>query len=129
MLPGALNGNVVREIREDSYQNIWIGTEDAGLIKYDHQTGLFSNLTEGNNHIIIGSRNIQGLLIDGDDLWIGTYDDGIYILHIPSQTIKKHFELIDHISGLKTNSFVTFLRTTDGTIYAGSISGLYRFNR
>ena len=31
-------------------------------------------------------------------------------------------------SGLKTNSFITFLKTTDGTIYAGSVSGLYQFN-
>lgn len=128
-LPGALNGNVVREIRADSYGNIWIGTEDAGLIKFDHQTGLFSSLTEGNNHVNIGSRNIQGLLVDEDDLWIGTYDDGIYILNIPTQKIKNHFELKNGGSGLKTNSFITFLRTTDGTIYAGSVIGLYRFNR
>jgi ligand-binding sensor domain-containing protein/signal transduction histidine kinase/DNA-binding response OmpR family regulator len=128
-LPGALNGNVVREIRADSYGNIWIGTEDAGLIKFDHQTGLFSSITEGINHINIGSRNVQGLLVDKDDLWIGTYDDGIYILNIPSQKIKNHFELKNRGIGLETNSFITFLQTTDGTIYAGSVIGLYRFNR
>ena len=84
-LPGALNGNVVREIRADSYGNIWIGTEDAGLMKFDNQTGLFSSFTDGSNHVKIDSRNIQGLLVDDDDLWIGTYDNGIYILNIPAQ--------------------------------------------
>jgi ligand-binding sensor domain-containing protein len=128
-LSGALNGNVVREIHADSYGNIWIGTEDAGLIKLDHQTGLFSSFTDGYNHAQIESRNIQGLLVDDDDLWIGTYDNGIYILNIPSERIKHHFEFKDETSGIKTNSFITFLKSTDGTIYAGSVIGLYQFYR
>jgi signal transduction histidine kinase/ligand-binding sensor domain-containing protein/DNA-binding response OmpR family regulator len=128
-LPGALNGNVVREIHADSFGNIWIGTEDAGLIKFDYQTGLFSSVTQSSNHVKIGSSNIQGLLVDDDDLWIGTYDDGIYILNIPTLKLKNHFELKNGSSGLKTNSFITFLKTTDGTIYAGSVIGLYQFNR
>jgi signal transduction histidine kinase/DNA-binding response OmpR family regulator len=129
MLPGALSGNVVREIRADSFGNIWIGTEDAGLVKFDTQTGLFSSFSEGSNHINIASLNIQGLLVDDDDLWIGTFDDGIYILNIPTQKIRNHFKLKGSDSGLKTNSFITFLKTTDGEIYAGSDIGLYRFNR
>ena len=128
-MPGALNGNVVREIRANSYGNIWIGTEDAGLIKSDYETGLFSSITEGHNRVRIDSRNIQGLLVDGDDLWIGTYDNGIYILNIPSGNVTDHFKSMDGRSGLKTNSFVTFLKTADGTIYAGSVTGMYRFDR
>ena len=127
-LPGALNGNVVREIRADSYGNIWIGTEDAGLIKLDHQTGLFSSLTEDSDHSKIESRNIQGLQVDDNNLWIGTYDNGIYILNIPANKITRHFVFNDGRSGLKTNSFITFLKTFDGTIYAGSVNGLYQFN-
>ena len=126
-LAGSLNGNVVREIRADSYGNIWIGTEDAGLVKLDHQTGLFSSFADGLNHTRIDSRNIQGLMVDDDDLWIGTYDNGIYILNIPTEKIKHHFELKDGTSGLKTNSFITFLKSAEGTIYAGSVIGLYQF--
>ncbi len=128
-LPGALNGNVVREIHADSYGNIWIGTEDAGLIKLDHQTGLFYNITEGRNNIKIDSRNVQGILVDGDDLWIGTYDNGIYILDIPQLTVTDHFKFSDNRSGLRTNTFITFLKTSEGTIYAGSSNGLYIFDR
>ena len=128
-LPGALNANVVREIRADSYGNIWIGTEDAGLMKFDNKSKLFSNFTDGSNHIKIGSRNIQGLLVDDDNLWIGTFDNGIYLLNIPTEKITKHFDLRDGRSGLKTNSLITFLKTADGTIFAGSVIGLYRFNR
>ncbi|MFZ2287487.1 MAG: two-component regulator propeller domain-containing protein [Bacteroidales bacterium] len=128
-LPGALNGNVVREIRADSYGNIWLGTEDAGLIKLDPRAGLFSSYQNGNNNAGVNSSNVQGLLVDDDDLWIGTYDNGIYVLNIRSERIKNHFTVKDPGKGLKTNSFVTFLKTADGTIYAGSVSGLYRFSR
>lgn len=128
-LPGALNGNVVREIRADSYGTIWLGTEDAGLIKLDPRTGIFSSYSQGNKHALISSKNVQGLLVDNDDLWIATYDNGIFVMNIGSERTKAHFSLDNPGRGLKTNSFVTFLKSTDGTIYAGSASGLYRFNR
>ncbi|HEX7493620.1 MAG TPA: two-component regulator propeller domain-containing protein, partial [Bacteroidales bacterium] len=128
-LPGALNANVVREIHADSDGNLWIGTEDAGLMKFDNKTKLFSNFTDGSNHIKISSRNIQGLLVDDNNLWIGTYDNGIYLLNIPSERITNHFDLRDGRSDLKTNSFITFLKTADGTIFTGSVIGLYRYNR
>ncbi|NSW94197.1 MAG: response regulator, partial [Bacteroidales bacterium] len=128
-LPGSLNGNVVREIRADSRGNIWIGTEDAGLIRMDKSSGFFTSITQDNNNVKIESKNIQGLLVDGNDLWIGTYDNGIYILDIQGNKIKRHFELNDGRSGLKTNAIITFLKTTEGKILAGSVNGIYRYNR
>jgi ligand-binding sensor domain-containing protein/signal transduction histidine kinase/DNA-binding response OmpR family regulator len=128
-LPGALNGNVVREIRADSYGNIWMGTEDAGLIKLDQKTGTFINYSDGYGQVKIDSRNIQGVLVDDDDLWIGTFDKGIYILNIPGDKIISHFDLSNENNGLNTNSFITFLKTTDGNIYAGTVIGLYRYDR
>ena len=127
-LPGSLNGNVVREIRADPYGNIWIGTEDAGLIRLDPKTGIFSSCY-GNSPSQVNSRNTQGLLVDNDELWVGTYDNGIYVLNPKTVKIKHHFTVKDPGLGLKTNSFITFLKTSGGTVYAGSYSGLYRFNR
>lgn len=128
-LPGALNARVVREIRADSYGNIWIGSEDAGLIKFEPRTGIFTSCSDGNNNGRISSKNVQGLFIDNDDLWIATYDKGIYVLNIRTDRVKNHFEARDPGSGLRTNSFITFLGTHDRMIYAGSITGLYEFNR
>jgi ligand-binding sensor domain-containing protein/signal transduction histidine kinase/DNA-binding response OmpR family regulator len=126
-LPGSLNGNVVREIRTDSYGNLWLGTEDAGLMKFDNRTKLFTNFSVGGDKELIDSRNVQGVLVDGNNLWIGTFDKGIYVLNIPSERIVNHFTVNDKKSGLNTNSFITFLKTADGTIYAGSPSGLFQF--
>ncbi len=126
-LPGALSGNVIREIHADKYGKFWIGTEDAGLIKFDPGTEIFSPYNEENKNNRINSRNVQGLLVDNNDLWVGTFDNGIYVLDISTDKIKAHYGLNDG-HGLNTNSFVTFLKTTDGTIYAGSAAGLYRYD-
>ncbi|HXL57393.1 MAG TPA: two-component regulator propeller domain-containing protein, partial [Chitinophagaceae bacterium] len=39
----SLSGNAVREICKDMYGNFWIGTEDAGLNKFDPSTGIFTH--------------------------------------------------------------------------------------
>ncbi len=127
-LPGSLTGNVVREIRADSFGTIWIGTEDAGLISLDPRTGIFSSYY-GNSPSGVNSRNVQGLLVDNDELWIATYDNGIYAMNLNTGKIRSHYTIKDQGKGLLTNSFVTFLRAGDGTVYAGSVSGIYRFNR
>lgn len=127
-LPGSLGGNVVREIRADSYGYIWLGTEDAGLMRMDPRTGTFSSYY-GKSPSMVNSRNTQGLLVDNDELWVGTYDNGIYVLNMKTGNVRHHFTSGDPGKGLKTNSFITFLRTAGGTVYAGSVLGLYRFNR
>ncbi len=128
-LPGSLNGNVVREMRADAEGNIWIGTEDAGLFRYDPRSGRFSDFFSGPEHDNIESRNIQGLLVSGDSLWIATNDKGIYIMNILSGRIIRHFDVSDPKSGLRTNSFITMLGTSRGEVFAGGVSGLYRFDR
>lgn len=128
-LPGSLNGNVVREMRDDSEGRIWISTEDAGLFRFDPGSGKFSDFFSGAQHDNIDSRNIQGLHVSGDSLWIATNDKGIYIMDIPSERIIRHFEAGDRQSGLRTNTFITMLGTSHGEVYAGGVSGLYRYER
>ncbi len=128
-LPGSLNGNVVREMRADAKGNIWIGTEDAGLFRFDPESGRFSDFFSGTQHDNIASRNIQGLHVSGDSLWIATNDKGIFIMDIPSERIIRHFDAGDRESGLRTNTFITMLGTSRGEIYAGGVSGLYMYNR
>jgi signal transduction histidine kinase/ligand-binding sensor domain-containing protein/DNA-binding response OmpR family regulator len=126
-LPGSLKGNVIKRIVADTFGNIWIGTEDAGLIRMDPQTRIFTGFVNDVNNVNIGCDNIQGLMVDNDNLWIGTYDRGIFVLNIPTNKIIKHFDIDGAPNGLKTNSFICFLKTSDGRIFAGSVAGLYLY--
>jgi ligand-binding sensor domain-containing protein len=68
----AIEGNVVREMVQDQYGKIWVGSEDKGIAAFDPEKRSFVNYNNG-------PGNIHGLLADGDSLYIGTFKDGLYI--------------------------------------------------
>ncbi len=124
----SLLGNVVRSIQADKYGNLWIGTEDAGLSKFNTETEKFINYLELDNPKI-SSTNIHCVLPDNDKLWIGSYDAGIYILDINTNKLVRRFESSNRNSVLKNNSIITFLKTRNGSIYVGTVSGMYFYDR
>ena len=90
---------------------IWIGSY-AGLIRYD-----------GNNFELIrtseGILNTRCLYADSQDrLWIGTNDFGLFVMS--QGTIQR----IDKEDQLPSVSIRTIAEAPDGTIYAGTASGI-----
>lgn len=120
-----ISGNVIRQITKDKYGKLWIGTEDAGIIKLDPVTGNFENLS--NLKFRIPSTNIHGLLADGDDLFIGTFEHGLYIVNYRTGALKAHFEAADS-SNLKSNYINTILKRSVNEILIGTSYGLYSYD-
>jgi len=69
----------VQAIAEDDSGNLWVGTKNKGLLKFDKTSNSFIPfLSDKNYHEI--NTDIRSLAIDNQgSLWIGAYD-GIYIL-------------------------------------------------
>jgi ligand-binding sensor domain-containing protein/signal transduction histidine kinase/DNA-binding response OmpR family regulator len=68
----------VQAIAEDKAGNLWVGTKNKGLLKFDTTTKQFVSFldNEKNNEI---NPDIRSLAIDNNgSLWIGAYD-GVYI--------------------------------------------------
>ena len=112
-LPAHIQGEVIRAICGDKNGTIWIGSEDNGLCCYDPQTDVFTNFPL--------HENIQSLLICDNQLWIGSYINGIYILDLNSKKLSQ-----PQFKNFDSKSIVTLLLTREHTIYAGTTSGLYR---
>ncbi len=131
-LPGntenAIGSNAVREICKDKYGNLWIGTEDGGLNEIKNSTNTLVHFKPTGDKSSIAYSNIHGLLADGDDLWIGTFEHGIDIMDIPTGKIKKHFIAGPGERELKSNFTLCFLRTSYGDILVGTSNGLYSYN-
>lgn len=125
---GTLKGNVVKAICKDKYGNLWVGTEDAGLNKLNTKTGIFEDFTVKNTESGVASTNIQGLMADDNDLWIATYDNGVFVLDLKNEKVKNHFCAQNPKDGLKNNYVFTFLKAKNGTIYIGTTIGLYKYN-
>ncbi|WP_293306895.1 ligand-binding sensor domain-containing protein [Pedobacter sp. UBA5917] len=124
----AISGSDVREITKDQAGNFWIGTEDAGLNKLDAKTGLFKHFLPDGKPGSIAYSNIHGLLVDGDKLWVGTFEHGLDLISLKTEKVIKHYQA-GIGNALRTNFIVTFCKTKAGQIVVGTINGIYRYNR
>jgi len=69
----------VQAITEDASGNLWVGTKNKGLLKFDNTSNAFVSFLSPEKYSEINT-DIRSLVIDNHgSLWIGAYD-GIYIL-------------------------------------------------
>ena len=116
---GDLSGDMIRPIIVVDDAHILAGAEDGGLTLIDLTDETVEDLTfpgpEGK------PLNVQGLCLDGNDLWIATFGNGVYRMDFPTRKIRKQY--------LTDLSAATLMRTRAGEVYLGTTSGLYRYNR
>lgn len=124
----ALSGNAVREICQDINGNLWIGTEDGGLNMLDKKTGDFINFKPSGRQTDIAYFNIHGLICNGKDLWIGSFEHGLDVMNINTGQVKKHYAAGPGVHQFKSNFIVTLYKTKQGDIYLGTGHGLYKYN-
>ncbi|MCM1110789.1 MAG: response regulator [Clostridium sp.] len=122
--PGSIEAERVRELCCDGSGKIYVGSEDSGLSCFDPATERFTRV-DG-----IDEKNIHGLCIDGRDLWIGTFAEGLRIKNLDTGKIRRYY-VGDGTDprGLTSNFVFTILRTIHGDIYIGTIAGLERYDR
>ena len=121
---GASVAKVVREMAVDVRGRMWVGTEDGGVFQLNDGLQPMQLTWQG----IPISRNIQTLMQDGDEMWLGTFDKGIYIVDTHSD------QVVDNMhsgqAGLRTNAIVRLQRLSNGTILAGTMHlGVLAFDR
>lgn len=108
-------------ITEDKQSNIWLGTFDQGIYKYDGKS--FKNYSVKNGL----SSDTPFLMVcdNNNNLWIGT-GLGIDRFNLKDETFK-HYEKQDGFLGIEINPNAT-LKDKDGNLWFGSIVGLVKYN-
>ncbi|MDR2472577.1 MAG: response regulator [Tannerella sp.] len=122
--PASLHGKRIREFQEDRYGALWIGTEDAGLNRYDPKTGTYKSFMPDGTSQSIVYHNIHGLLIDGDNLWVGTFMNGLNVMDVRTQKVIKHYSKSDKYNSLCDNSIMAIFKDDSNRIWFGTIYGL-----
>ena len=125
----SISGNVVRNICQDKYGNLWIGTEDAGLNKFIPKKGRFEKFLPTGSQSSISYYNINGLAVDDDELWIGTFEHGLDVMNIRTGKVVRHYTASLDENSLKSNFITTIYKTRSGEILIGTYLGLYQYNR
>ena len=83
----SISDNFIWSVIEDSYQNLWIGTNSGGLNMYNYSTDSFVNYL---NNYSGDANNIREIFEDSDkELWIGTNNAGLYKFNKINGTFKK----------------------------------------
>lgn len=118
-----LRGKRVREFCADPSGLIWISTEDGGLSNYNPQTNKISFFEPSR-----AFSNVQCLLPDGDNLWVGTFSKGVKVINRNTGHIKS-YNKGSTSNSLNDDNIFAMLRTSDGTIYLGTLFGLLKYNR
>ena len=116
---GDLPGDMIRPVVAVDDSHILAGAEDGGLSLLNLADDTIEDLTfpgPGGTPV-----NVQGLYLDGDQLWIATFGNGVYRMDFPSRKLVKSY--------LTDLSAATVTGTRSGDIYLGTTSGLYRYDR
>jgi ligand-binding sensor domain-containing protein len=122
----SIAGNAIREICSDQLGNLWIGTEDAGLNKRSSK-GIFTHFNPTSQNKISHS-NIHGLLAVGNELWVGTFEQGLDVLNINTGKLIRHYKVEANPNSLRSNFIETFFKTKSNEVLVGASVGLYRYN-
>jgi ligand-binding sensor domain-containing protein/signal transduction histidine kinase len=125
----SLSGNVIREVHQDRLGHLWIGTEDAGLNKFDTSSGLFTSFQPTGTPDGISYTNIHGLLVTGNELWIGTFEHGLDVMNIQTGKVIRHYSKSNDSNSLKSNFIYCIYQSASGEIMLGTTIGAYRYNR
>jgi ligand-binding sensor domain-containing protein/signal transduction histidine kinase len=123
----SISGNDIREICKDKNGNLWIGTEDAGLNKLAPGSDKFVSYFPDGSKKTIAHYNIHGLLADGDQLWIGTFEHGLDVMNINTGLITKRYHM-GKGSQLKSDFILSLYKTRAGDIIIATTAGIYIYN-
>ena len=124
----SISDNTISCIVEDNRTgNLWIGTNDGGLNEYDRKNKHFS-VYRANRHNphALQSDNIKCVLPDMDGVYVGSHGGGLSYLSTRTKQIENYtFPKAVSFS----NSCYSLLDGQDGTLWVGSIIGLYSFDK
>lgn len=122
---GLKAGKVVNRFCEDKDHNIWIGTQD-GLRVYDNRTGEINtyNLSGKNKNY-----DIRALLFDDNNLWIGTFSDGLKVVDLKTNKVKEYYHLRNKGNTICSNDILSLFKDSKGNIFIGTSWGLCKYNQ
>ncbi len=124
----SLPDNFIYALYPSSDGGIWIGTNSAGLAKYDPVSAEFMRYsTDPNNPSALKGERIYTLYEDADGIvWIGTYNGGMARFD-PQTGLFKNYIADGKPGSILSNMVVGIQRSSDGTLWVRTSDALQKF--
>ncbi|MCR5818804.1 MAG: response regulator [Prevotella sp.] len=108
---------------EDHLGRMWVAGENGNVICYQN-----GKKVSFNNEEKLHGMKPYSFIMDGNDLWIGTFGDGVYVYNTQTGRLR-HYEAASSNEGLFDPNSCTLLRDSKGAIWVVTMGGLCRYNR
>ncbi|MDB9782538.1 ATP-binding protein [Winogradskyella sp.] len=109
--------NFTRAIAKDKNGNIWFGTK-KGISVWNRTTDSWQHIQNLSNSNIEEEVIVLALEPDGDNMWAGTYDEGLYKIHIDTFNIV-HFNALAPQEILE--KIYAICKDSNGNLWVGGI--------
>lgn len=124
----SLSGNAVSQFCEDSDRNLWIATENGGLNYFNPRTEEFTHYLADGSSSNISHNNIHALLLDNNQLWIGTFSQGIDVMDLKTRSVVKNYQYnMNDSTSIPHNCIYSLYKNKQGEIFVGTMRGLCQF--
>jgi len=120
-----LRGNVISRFCEDKHGRIWIASDDGGLMCYDPKEHRFVDYPHQD---VLARQNAHALCFSGDELWVGTYTNGVLVLNIETGSLRQYMQTQD-LHSLDNPSCYALYTDISGDVWVGTMEGLNFYNR
>jgi signal transduction histidine kinase/DNA-binding response OmpR family regulator len=122
-VPNSLPDNYINYIFEDSKKNIWIGTYEGGLCRYNKQTESFTVYKEENG---LPSNTVFGIIeSNSGNLWIST-NNGLSCMDVAGGAFT-NYSVSEGLPNKQFN-YNSVYKDAQGILYFGTINGMIAFN-
>lgn len=112
--PAGLTAPKVTSFAIAPNEDLFVGTDGGGLNLYHRKSGLFDRLK-------IGRQPLTVLALErvGNELWIGTFMQGIYVLNVVTGNIRQYHK-DDGVSQLANNEIFSLRKDRHGNVWVGT---------
>jgi len=105
-------------------RKLWLGSS-GGLFQYDMDKNIIVTNSQLLNKINnLYQSGISSLTEKGNQLWIGTFNSGLFSLDIPNNNIKNYSAHFYDNTSINNNYIYSLLNTGDGNIWVGTDFGI-----
>ena len=109
---------------EDDEHNLWIGTQDRGLVQWHPDTEVLTYCSHSPDDLrSLSHNNVRDLCIDANNnLWIGTFN-GLNLLKTGEQHFVRYAKSIYESNGLSDKSIRSLFQDDQGSLWIGTYYG------
>lgn len=118
-------GKIISQFCEDKDKNIWVGAQDGLKILNKKTQTLHPYIIPGTNK----KYDIRSLLVDNDNLWIGTYSEGLKKLNLKTNKLSEYYNIRESSLSICSNDVLSLYKDRKGDIYVGTTWGLCKYNK